>query len=132
MSTTATATRTDHSTAERSSTATTRPGAWRTPDWINVVLGVIMVSAPLWMPGAQPAWQIPLGMAIIVVALWGLASNSSLHAQKTMCFVSALVFLSPFAGTFGTPAATWLAWVSGAALFIISMYAINVRTLRGW
>lgn len=126
MSNTATATRIEHPTA------TSRPGAWRTPDWINVVLGVIMVSAPLWMPGAQPAWQIPLGLAIIVVALWGLASNSSLHAQKTMCFVSALVFLSPFAGTFGTPAATWLAWVSGAALFIVSMYAINVRTLRGW
>lgn len=108
-----------------------KPGAWRTPDWLNVFLGLLMASAPLWMTDPHPAWQIPLGLAIIAVALWALATNSSMAAEKTMSLVAALTFLSPFLGVFGTPAASWFGWITGGLIFAVAMYALNVRTLRG-
>jgi hypothetical protein len=126
---------TDTATKTTAPTATVttpeKSGAWRTPDWLNVILGIIMASTPLWMTDPHPAWQIPLGLAIIAVALWALATNSSLRAEKTMSLVAAVTFLSPFLGVFGTPAATWFAWITGGLLFAVAMYSLNVRTLRG-
>ncbi|MFC6146196.1 hypothetical protein [Corynebacterium nasicanis] len=103
---------------------------WRTPDVFNIVLGVIMLLAPVWMPEGHPAWQIPLGIFTIVVGLWAVVTGSAVGVEKVMVAVAIATFFSPFLGLYGNTLATWHAWFSGVLIFATAMLAIDVAGRR--
>ncbi len=105
------------------------PHQWRTwPDWVNLVIGAYVALSPLWTMGAPAAWFIILGVLAVVVALWALATVSSVPSEAVEIVLGAIVFLSPWLGGFaGTAGAAWTAWITGVALIVFAIVGMTMR-----
>lgn len=107
----------------------THPHQWRTwPDWVNVVIAVYLVLAPLWTTGASAGWFITLGVLAVVVALWALGTVSSTGSESAQIVLGAVLFLSPWIGSFSSMAsAAWTAWITGIALIVFAVVGMMMR-----
>ena len=107
----------------------THPHQWRTwPDWVNVVIAVYLVLAPMWTTGASAGWFITLGVLAVIAALWALGTVSSTPSESAQIVLGAVVFLSPWIGSFsGMASAAWTAWITGVALIVFAVVGMMMR-----
>ena len=106
-----------------------KSAAWRTWDWANLALGIHLILAPLWVPGATTARFPIAGLLVSAVALWGLATASSLASEVTMSIVAFATYFSSHIGLHET-APRWTLWLTGLAVFVVAMYATKERQVR--
>jgi len=121
---------------ELAKTAPTTPSptpekAWRsTRDWVNAVFGLYLMLAPSWTAGAVVGWFIVMGALVVLIALWALATASSLEAEWTQVVAGALTILTPWFGRFdGAAQATATACFVGVAVF--GTAALSIANSRG-
>lgn len=111
--------------------------AWkRWQDWANVVMGAWLFIAP-WALGTSAdlnsswnAWIV--GLLIVCVALWALASPDSQAAEWTNVVLGIWVFVAPWVlGFAGLAAAAWNAWSVGVVVAALAIWALaQVSQLR--
>jgi hypothetical protein len=105
----------------------TRPWT-RWQDWVNLVAGIVLFIAPWYsvtwghIASSWDAWI--LGIAIVLVALWALATASSTAPEAINIILGAWVFISPWVLGFASLAAiAWSFWIIGAIVVILSAWA---------
>lgn len=96
--------------------------SWRTwPDWVNLVIAVYVLLAPLWTPGATWGWFATMGILIGIGALWALGTASSPASEWTTIVLGVILFLAPWLGGFASAsAAAWTAWIAGIAVVVFA------------
>lgn len=117
----------------RDNTATTGGPAslaWKTwPDWVNVVLGVYLLWAPIWTAAAPVGWFVTLGILIALVGVWALGTVSSAPSEWIQIVLGVITFLAPWIGGFATAAgAAWTAWIIGIGVIVFA--AIGMAQAR--
>lgn len=103
---------------------------WKTwPDWVNVILGVVLVITPMVAAAAPTAWFVTLGLIAAAVGLIGLGTASAKGWEITQMVVGAIVFLAPWIGGFAAAGGVaWTAWIVGLALIVFAAVAMNQGT----
>ena len=91
--------------------------AWtRWQDWAEVVLGVVVLLAPLVVNTSNAArWtMIVLGALIAIDGLVSLARPAMVYGEWFQIVLGALLFISPFVmGYTNLTGAAWTSWIAG-------------------
>jgi hypothetical protein len=105
--------------------------AWnRWQDWINLLAGAWLFFSP-WIlaftgasAGAWNAWIF--GALVFVVALWSLGSPASRGVLWLQVIFGAWTFIAPWVlGFAAVAAAAWNAWILGAIIFVLALWAMG-------
>ncbi len=122
----------NRSTITATNDLTNEDRSWKTwPDWVNLVLGVYVLLAPLWTAAAPAGWFVTLGILIGVASLWALGTASSQAAEWTTIVLGAVLFLAPWLGGFSAASgAAWTAWIVGVLVLIFAAVAMSQRNSR--
>jgi len=100
----------------------------RWQDWVAVAAGLYAALASIWTTprtGASMSLMIVLGVLMIVAGLWSLAAPGSVAMEWILAVIGALLFLSPWFGSFaGSAGPAWTAWICGAVGAIAGLWAL--------
>lgn len=106
--------------------ATTRH--WKV--WVSLLAGAWLFVSP-WILGFTAAttgtWAAyVLGAVVVLVAAWALTASEPRIADASLAVLGALVFATPWAiGYAGYPAARIDAWIVGAVIAVMSLWAMS-------
>ncbi|QBD81845.1 hypothetical protein EPA93_40080 [Ktedonosporobacter rubrisoli] len=108
----------------------------RWQNWADVVLGIILFISPwytaTWGNGTSSwnAWI--LGVVIVLVSLWALATPESPIPQWINTILGIWVFISPWVLNYTRLAGeAWSAWIIGALTIIFSAWvALQMQSPR--
>ncbi|GAA2181209.1 hypothetical protein GCM10009785_15170 [Brooklawnia cerclae] len=107
---------------------------WRTwQDWTNLVLGVILAVAPAFADfksGAGVGWAVTLGIVILLVALWALATEASQASEWVQVVAGVIAFLAPWFGAFSGTSGAWFAWIIGVLVVVLAIWALAQYSKR--
>lgn len=101
----------------------------RWQDWILVIGGAWLFVAP-WVLGtstdAASSWNAwILAVLVVVAGWWSLARPGDRTPEWLQVLYGAWLFLAPWVlGFSALAAAAWNAWITGAALLILSVWAL--------
>jgi len=104
----------------------------RWQDWGNLVLAVWLFFTPWTMANAGDAmssvnaWIV--GVVIGIVALWALATPSAATPEWLIALFGAWTFVTPWVLHFTSLALAWNAWVVGALVLVLALWALGVET----
>ncbi len=102
----------------------------RWQDWVNAVAGAWLFITP-WVYAttvhAGTAWNAwLLGAAMLIVALWALGVPDSPVPEWINAVFGAWTFIAPWVLGFAVlSAAAWNAWVVGAVVLILALWALS-------
>lgn len=100
----------------------------RWQDWVAVAAGLYAALASIWTTprtGATISMMIVLGILMIAAAVWSLAVPGSVSMEWILAVVGALLFLSPWFGSFaGSAGPAWTAWICGGVGVIAGLWAL--------
>ncbi len=101
----------------------------RWQSWCNVVLGIILFISPwysaTWSNGTSSwnAWV--LGVVIVLVALWALATPTSPYPPGINVILGIWTFISPWVlGFANLGAEAWSAWIIGVLTIIFAAWTL--------
>ncbi len=107
------------------------PQGWRTwPDWVNLIIALVLATVPLWTPGAPIPWFFAFSLLIAATAIWGIADDTSKRPEWATMAAGALLFLAPwFAGFHTASDAAWTAWILAGMVVAFSATALTHRKI---
>lgn len=102
----------------------------RWQDWAIVAVGACMVCVPLFTrdsPGGGTVWSAELlGAAVIVVAIWALASPEQKLPEITQVVLALLLILAPWIfGYTEYSGASTSAYVAGVVVLALAVWAAS-------
>lgn len=90
---------------------------WTRPqDWVELVVGVLVLLSPIVVgtSGAALSALLVLGVLIALDGLWSLAAPGFVVGESIQVVLGVLLFLSPWVLAFsGMAGASWAAWIGG-------------------
>jgi hypothetical protein len=102
----------------------------RWASWANLILGAILFISPwysiTWF-NARSSWNAwILGVAIMLVAIWALASVTPAFVSWINVLLGIWVFISPWVLRFAVAQSVeaWSAWIIGALVFLLACYVV--------
>ncbi|GAA3945791.1 SPW repeat domain-containing protein [Microbacterium soli] len=100
----------------------------RWQDWVAVAAGLYAALASIWTAprtGASMSLMIVLGVLMIAAGVWSLAAPGVVWIEWVLAALGALLFLSPWFGSFaGSAGPAWTAWICGAVGAIAGLWAL--------
>ena len=105
----------------------------RWQDWGNLVLAVWLFSTP-WTIATEGAAAtitvnaLVLGVIIGIVAIWALATPAAVAPEWLNAFFGAWTFVTPWALRFTSRADAWNAWLVGALVLVLALWALGEET----
>ena len=106
-------------------TVTSEPRV-RWQDWANLLLGAWLFISPWILRSSgiynRDAWWV--GALIFLVAVWALAMPAAAVAEWSNILLGAGLFIAPWVLGYLTLTAAWNAWIVGALVFILAIWAL--------
>lgn len=107
-------------------------GRWQ--DWLLLALGIWFFISPwiLNIPSHAGYWNAWLsGAGVIVLALWALSGPGISVVEWATLLLGAWIFISPWVlHTSPVPQTAWDAWLTGAAIFLLSLWSLSLVRAR--
>ena len=90
-------------------------------DWVNLVLALWVTISPLiFTYAAGGSLAVILGIVLIVLELWALASPDAKIAQWIILVGEIILFFAPWLGGFASGGTGWNAWIISIIMIIIT------------
>lgn len=100
----------------------------RWQDWVAIAAGLYAALSTSWtatQTGMTISLMIVLGVLMIAAGVWSLAGPKMVSMEWILAGVSALMFLSPWFGSFASDMGpAWTAWICGAVGIIAGLWAL--------
>lgn len=103
----------------------------RWQDWVTVAAGLYAALAVIWTTtaGSSAVLLVVFGLLLIISGVLNLAMPGTPAMEWAQAAVGALLFLSPWLGSYTTHAgAVWTSWVTGLIALIATATAIKPST----
>ena len=94
-------------------------------DWLNVAAGVWLIASP-WVLGFAVNATALLTFVVLGVLIGGAALFARTRAASTewlVAFLGVFTYFSPWIFSFGLSAARWNAWIVGALVALVALWA---------
>lgn len=103
----------------------------RWQDWVTVAAGLYAALAVTWTTASGPSavLMVVFGLLLVISGVLNLAMPGTPAMEWAQAAIGALLFLSPWLGSYTTHAgAAWTSWATGLIALIVTAAAIRPST----